>query len=141
MRYLNTLVHMTTGTASMAFLRLLDAVVAGDAAPSGLQGTLCVGVHLRDRIAWWEVDFSTGVRAFREEAVDASYDAAFPEAHDAAVLVGVRTAMAIAGEGPEVTSADPCVVAGRAALLTAFVGRYLKRQNQASLRTAFLGAP
>lgn len=129
--------HTAAEPTPVPFLGALDAVVAADPEPSALCGSLCVGVHLLDRIQWWSIDFDDhDGRSFVEESCGASYRAEVPSRHSAAVLVSGTEALRLAGE-TEVPFEGPQTLAlGDRELLGRFIQRYLTDDDAISVRLA-----
>jgi hypothetical protein len=98
---------------SHEILELIDAAVARDEGPSGLRGTVCVGVRGRHQDWWWTGSFGAEPQRMVSTLLD--------ERADAILL--------LAGEH----NPEP-LVSGDSGLLERFIRRYLRPESVVSVR-------
>jgi hypothetical protein len=104
----------------------LDARVRKDRAPAGFAGTLAVGIKSVRGTAWWICEARAG------QAAATRFASARPATCDVAVGLDDAGADQLLGRIPRRRPLR--LVAGDAALLKRFVGRYLKDASPLSVR-------
>lgn len=98
-------------------LGLLDAITQLDAQPSGLQGTLVVGVRSGGSVRWWSVLLDS-------TPVERTFSSDRPAAATTVLLLGEEEAEAILTTGRLPRTLELLEIEGDRALVTQFLRRY-----------------
>lgn len=98
-------------------LGLLDALTQLDPQPSGLQGTLVVGVRSGESLRWWSV-------ALEATPVERTFSTDRPATATTTMLLGEAEAEALLTSGLLPRSLDLLEIEGDRTLVTRFLHRY-----------------
>ena len=107
-------------------LLALDAAVAGDTAPSMLEGVLAVGIDTADRTDWWVIELGKTVRT--------RLDAAPPARADGILRLSVSCAQHIVRYGRLPADQSGWIYEGDHKLLDSFARRYLLKVSWLNIR-------
>jgi hypothetical protein len=109
-------------------LHVLNALVAQDGGPAGIEGTVCVGVVGGEAHSFWEARLGAATKAgFVDE---------IPEDADVLLLLAGEDAAQVLDRGHVSTLSDATRIEGDRRLLQRFFKRYVVRTSMVDLRSS-----